>query len=270
MHIASREFVIKKLTELMTNPKKKYSQNFLTDYEVVQMAVSSLNKECVDVIEIGPGLGAISEEVLNQNFHLYAYEIDEVMVNHLSSYFERNRNFTLIAGDFLKQKLSFENKVNVISNLPYNLTTPIIERILSEKINVDTFTFMVQKEVYDRLKAKINTKDYSPLSIMMNYLGTLSVVCKVNKDKFIPSPNVDSIILSLKFKNERNFDLEKRLFSLLNASFAMRRKTILNNLINYYHDKDKALKVLNDANIAINKRPEQLSVEDYLTILKCE
>ena len=267
--IASREFIVKKLAELITEPKKRYSQNFLTDHFTVSKAVDALlESECDEVIEIGPGLGALSEDVLNRNKKLTAFEIDVVMVGHLKEYFKKRSIFEVVEGDFLKADLSrFKNKkIGVISNLPYNLTTPLIEKVLLEEINLTNFVFMVQKEVSSRIFAKINTKEYSPLSIMFDYLGNVSTVIKVRKDKFIPAPNVDSIILKLEVTKPRDFKFEKKFFKFLNSCFAMRRKTLLNNLTSIIGNKEKCVYLLNKFNISNTIRPEQVSLEQYLLL----
>ena len=267
--VASREFVIKKLAELITEPKKRYSQNFLTDISVVQKAVDALlTDDCDEVIEIGPGLGALSEEVLNRDKKLTAFEIDTIMVNHLKTFFARRGNFNVVEGDFMKADLRGfkDRRVGVISNLPYNLTTPIIEKILLEEIKLTNFVFMVQKEVSGRIFAKVGTKEYSPLAIMFEYLGKVEVVVKVTKDKFIPAPNVDSVILKLNVTRDRNYLFEKKLFSLLNGSFAMRRKTLLNNLTSYLHDKEKALEIINKVGLSLTIRPEQVKLSEYIEI----
>lgn len=267
MKIASKEYVVKRMSELMLNPKKKYSQNFLTDYDVVKESVDSLSLIDRDIIlEIGPGLGALTQELLDRGNLLYAYEIDEDMYKHLNEVFSRNTNFHLFNQDFLKVDLSFllDRSVKVISNVPYNITTPIIEKILTSNINVKCFEFMVQKEVYDRIRAKKGSKDYSPLNIMIEYVGKLSLVKKVTKDKFIPSPNVDSVVLKIDFINQRDKEKEKVLFPLLKACFFQRRKTLLNNLSIYFNDKEKARNILIKANLNENLRGEQLELKDYL------
>lgn len=271
MKIASKEYVIKRLTYLMINPKKKYSQNFLTDYDVVKNSVDSL---CLDVekdvvIEIGPGLGALTQELLDRGVEVYAYEIDVDMVNHLNEVFKNYSLFHLENVDFLKVDLSkFEGKqIKVISNVPYSLTTPIIEKILTSTINVKMFEFMVQKEVYDRIKAKKGSKDYAPLNIFIEYIGNLRLVKKVGKDKFIPSPNVDSVILQIDFVNKREEkNHEKEFFNIVKACFLQRRKTLLNNLTIYYKSKDKAKLLLDKTRISENIRGEQLEVKDYLLL----
>lgn len=269
MKIASKEYVVKRMSELMLNPKKKYSQNFLTDYDTVKESVDALNiNESDAILEIGPGLGSLTQELLDRCSLLYAYEIDVDMYNHLKQVFSRYDKFQLYNQDFLKADLSFlmNKKVKVISNVPYNITTPIIEKILSSSIDIDTFEFMVQKEVYDRIKAKKGSKDYSPLNIMIEYVGKLSLVKKVTKDKFIPSPNVDSVILKIDFINQRDQEKEKILFPLIKACFFQRRKTLLNNLSIYFNDKEKAKLILEKASLSENLRGEQLELKDYLKL----
>lgn len=270
MRIASKEYVIKKLTALMINPKKKYSQNFLTDYETVKESVDALNlKDDEVVIEIGPGLGALTQELLERGNQVYAYDIDVDMYNHLKEEFKHFSNFHLYNVDFLKVDLSsfYGKKVKVISNVPYNVTTPLIEKIVTSKLDVKIFEFMVQKEVYDRIKAKKGSKDYAPLNIFIEYVGKLSVVKKVSKDKYIPAPNVDSIVLKIEFVNERkDSSIEKEFFKVTKACFVQRRKTIQNNLNTYFGNKERTLEVLKLANIEVNVRGEQLELKEYLKL----
>ena len=271
MKIASKEFVVTKMTELMITPKKHFSQNFLTDFEVVNDAVNELHvEEGEQVIEIGPGLGALTQELIDRNYQVDAYEIDEDMVNHLKKHFEKKANFSLNNIDFLKVDLSKYQgkKIKFISNVPYNITTPLIEKIVTSSLDIGCFEFMVQKEVYDRIKAKVGTKDYAPLNIFIEYVGKLSVVRKVSYKCFIPMPNVDSIILKIDFTNKISKDIKfnKLFVEVTKASFLLRRKTILNNLTAYFKSKEKALDILNKANINTLTRPEQMSLKDFINL----
>ena len=272
MIIASKEYVVTKMTELMLTPKKHFSQNFLTDYDVVTSSVDALNVKEEKVIEIGPGLGALTQELLNRNYDVDAYEIDVDMVNHLKEEFKSYNNFSLYNEDFLKLDLSkYEGKeLKFISNVPYNVTTPIIEKIITSSLDIKTFEFMVQKEVYERLNVKEKSKDYSPINIFIDYVGKLSVVRKVSYKCYIPMPNVDSIILKIEFTNEINEDplFNKEFVKLVKGSFVSRRKTILNNLTNYFKSKDKAIDILSKAHIEPSRRPESLSLNDYLELTK--
>lgn len=266
--IASREYVIKRLVELITHPKKKYSQNFLTSFDIVKKAVDAIGDDkAIPVIEIGPGLGALTEEIIKRGFNLTAYEIDEVMCNHLKEVFKNNKNFTLIEGDFLKQNISFDGKLTVISNVPYQITTPIIEKVLTSNVEVNSFIFMLQKEAAMRIQAKKGSKDYAPLPIFLSYLGKFETVCKVGRESFIPSPNVDSIIIKFTILRERDYNLEKKLYQLLNNAFKMRRKTLANNLKSYFKNKDDLTNAFNNSNILLTARPEELQIDDYLNLL---
>ena len=271
MKIASKEFVVTKMTELMITPKKHFSQNFLTDYDVVKESIDALDvKEDEMVIEVGPGLGALTQELLERNYQVDAYEIDEDMVNHLSKQFNKFSNFSLNNIDFLQVDLSKYQgkKIKFISNVPYNITTPLIEKIVTSSLDIGSFEFMVQKEVYDRIKAKIGSKDYSPLNIFIEYVGKLSVVRKVSYKCYIPMPNVDSIILKIDFINDISKDIKfnKLLVEVTKASFLLRRKTILNNLTSYFKNKEKAMEILLKANINTLTRPEQMSLKDFLNL----
>lgn len=272
MKIASKEYVIKRMSSLMINPKKKYSQNFLIDYDVVKRSVDNLSLSSDDiVVEIGPGLGALTQEILDRGNQVYAYEIDDDMYRSLKEEMKFSPNLHLENVDFLKVDLSFlKNKsVKVISNVPYNLTTPIIEKIVTSDIGIKVFEFMVQKEVFDRIKAKSGSKDYSPLNIYIDYVGTLSLVMKVNKDKFIPSPNVDSVILKIEFNKERvSSEVEKVMFPLIKASFVQRRKTMLNNLTLYLKNKEMAKDLLEKSGINESIRGETLNLSEYLLLSK--
>ena len=271
MKIASKEFVVTKMTELMITPKKHFSQNFLTDFEVVNDAIDALeSNENEQVIEIGPGLGALTQELLDRNYKVDAYEIDEDMVNHLKTYFQKYSSFSLHNIYFLKVDLSkYEGKrIKFISNVPYNITTPLIEKIVTSSLDIGCFEFMVQKEVYDRIKAKVGSKDYAPLNIFIEYVGKLSVVRKVSYKCFIPMPNVDSIILKIDFSKQISKDTKfnKLFVEVTKACFLLRRKTILNNLTSYFKKKEKALDILTKANINVMTRPEQMSLGDYLNL----
>ncbi|MDD6302902.1 MAG: 16S rRNA (adenine(1518)-N(6)/adenine(1519)-N(6))-dimethyltransferase RsmA [Bacillales bacterium] len=273
MKVASKEFVIKKMTELMITPKKHYSQNFLVDYDIVKNAIDELDvKDDEIVIEIGPGLGALTQELLQRNIEVYAFEIDKDMVNHLSSFFKNYANFHLSQEDFLKVDLSIfkDKKIKFISNVPYNITTPLIEKIVTSSLNIVSFEFMVQKEVYDRLKAKVGTKEYAPINVFIEYVGKLKVVQKVSYKCFIPMPNVDSIILKIDFVNEITKDkaLNKEFVRITKASFALRRKTMLNNLTGYFNDKEKARIILKEVGIEESTRPEQINTETFFKLGK--
>lgn len=266
--IASKSYVQKAMENESLFPMKKYSQNFLINSEIVNKIVDVLDyQEGETVVEIGPGLGALTENILNRSYPIDTYEIDDRMCEHLIKTFSSYDIFSLNKGDFLKQDLSkYKNNVRVISNLPYALTTPIIEKVLLEMPNLKQFVFMVQKEVVERLNAKIKTKEYSPLSIFISYLGTLTKEVSVRKIEFFPIPNVDSTVFSLMINKERNLEFDNKFYKFLKQCFSMRRKTIVNNLSSMY-GKENVNNVLNSLGFSLTIRPEEITLDQYLSLL---
>ena len=197
--IASKEYVLSKLNEYTLFPKKKYGQNFLIDEKTVSKIVAALDIKQGDVIyEIGPGLGALSEVLASKNQPLYLYDIDENMVDHLKVVFKMFPHVEVINENFLK--VEDDNKVTkIIGNLPYYITTSLIEHVLIN-FDISDFVFMVQAEVEERLIAKIKTKEYGPLSILIDQFFEIEKVCKVSKMAFYPVPHVDSAVFRIKYK----------------------------------------------------------------------
>lgn len=274
MSIANKEFVLNKLQELTTYAKKNLGQNFLIDDNVSNKIVDALEIEKDDtVIEIGPGLGALTFNLVKyDDAHIVAYDIDEVMVNHLSTYFSYQKNFEVKLEDFLNVDINNINKeknISFIGNLPYYITTPILERILRSNIKVKNCVFMVQKEVYERLNAKVNSKEYGPLSIMISYVGKLSKVMEVRANCFYPAPHVDSLVFKIAYYNNIDNNINNNdLYKFLNQMFLMRRKTILNNLSTYIKNKELAINILNQCNIDTLRRPESITLDEYLELYK--
>lgn len=265
--IASKTYVQKAMENEALFPMKKFSQNFLINNDIVNKIVDIIDYKLGDqIVEIGPGLGALTENIINRSYPIDAYEIDERMCEHLIKTFSSYDIFNLKRGDFLKQNLSnYSKDVRVISNLPYALTTPIIEKVLLETPNLKQFVFMVQKEVVERLSAKIKTKEYSPLSIFIEYLGKLTKEVSVRKTEFFPVPNVDSTVFSIRIDKERNMDFDKKFYRFLKQCFSMRRKTIVNNLSGVY-GKENVNNVLNIKGFSLTIRPEEISLNQYLEI----
>jgi 16S rRNA (adenine1518-N6/adenine1519-N6)-dimethyltransferase len=194
------------------------------------------------------------------------------MYNHLKGYFSHYHLFHVENIDFLKCDLSkYQGKrISFISNIPYNVTTSVIEKIVTSNLDISCFEFMVQKEVYPRINAQKGNKDYAPLNIFIEYVGNLEVVRKVSRADFIPVPNVDSIILKINFNKEISHDekFNKLFVNLVKNCFLLRRKTILNNLTSFVKSKENANEYLSLANIPLNKRPEQISLAEYLKLTK--
>ncbi len=261
-YIASKKKV-KEFTAKGLYFKKKFGQNFLIDSNIVRkIAEKSCNKDCV-CLEIGPGIGSLSEFLCIYAKELIAYEIDSSIIEILKENLKNYDNFKVINEDFLKADLSYlkNQKIVVCANLPYYITTAIIFKLIESDLDYQSINIMMQKEVADRLMAKVNTKDYSALTIILNYLFKIEKLMKVGKEVFMPKPKVDSIVLTLIPKNRK---VNEQLFKLIKDAFRMRRKTILNNLKNDYPNIEI---ILNELGF-INKRAQELSEEDFINILK--
>ncbi len=251
--------------------KKAYGQNFIKEKSVIHNIVDKANIEKNSlVIEIGPGAGALTKELVKHADMVLAYEIDERLKEHLTKEFQEN-NIEFIFDDFLKrnikkdiEKFHYKN-IYIIANLPYYITTPIITKIIEEKIDVKKIVVMVQKEVGDRFAAKPSSKDYNSLTVYLNYYYDIKKLFLVSRNVFVPKPNVDSIVISLNKKDEKialkNEDL---FFRLVRDSFKYKRKNLRNNLKEY--NLNKIEEVLRKYNFDLTVRAEQLSLDIFVAI----
>lgn len=268
------EYSPKKITEELNkenfNFKKKFGQNFIVDKNIIHSIISKANidKDTL-VIEIGPGAGSLTTELDKLSGHVLAYEIDKTLKPILEKH--SLNNTTIIYEDFLKRNVEEDlknfsyKKTYVVANLPYYITTPIIIKLIEDKLNIDKIIVMVQKEVGDRFKAVPNTKEYNSLSIFLNYYYTVEKLLDVSKNVFIPKPNVDSIVVSFtKKENQVKVDNEEIFFKLVRDSFKQKRKTLRNNLKGY--DLEKVEEVLKRHNLDLNVRAEALSIEKFAEI----
>ena len=252
------------------NFKKKFGQNFIVDKNIIHSIISKSNidKDTL-VIEIGPGAGSLTTELDEVAGHIIAYEIDKTLKPILET--KNLKNTTIIYEDFLKRNISEDlkkynyQKIYVVANLPYYITTPIIIKLIEDKLNIDKIVVMVQKEVGDRFKAKPNTKEYNSLSIFLNYYYTVEKLLDVSKNVFIPKPNVDSIVISLTKKEDKiKVNNEKLFFKLVRDSFKQKRKTLKNNLKGY--NLEKIEEVLKKHNLDLTVRAETLPIEIFAEI----
>ena len=252
------------------NFKKKFGQNFIVDKNIIHSIISKSNidKDTL-VIEIGPGAGSLTTELDEVAGHIIAYEIDKTLKPILET--KNLKNTTIIYEDFLKRNVLEDikkynyQKIYVVANLPYYITTPIIIKLIEDKLNIDKIVVMVQKEVGDRFKAKPNTKEYNSLSIFLNYYYTVEKLLDVSKNVFIPKPNVDSIVISLTKKEDKiKVNNEKLFFKLVRDSFKQKRKTLKNNLKGY--NLEKIEEVLKKHNIDLTVRAETLPIEIFAEI----
>lgn len=246
--------------------KKHLGQNFMIDPNVVQKiareSVCSQRKIC---LEIGPGLGALTEALAQEYEQVLAYEIDEHMVEILKESLEDYDNIEVIHEDFLEADLSkIPEPITVCANLPYYITTPLLFRLM--ELDVDQMTLMVQKEIGDRLAAKVSTKDYSSLSIQIQYYFDVEKLMNVSPESFHPKPNVDSIVIRLRKREEAHMPYdEKEFFEFLRSCFQFRRKTLMNNLkaINKKLDYSSIYEKLG---WDLRVRAEDLELNDFLAL----
>lgn len=261
--IASIGHVKKVMGELRA--KKKFGQNFLIDANIVERIAKGACNEDLKTIEIGPGLGALTEMLLKYSKSVDAYEIDPDMYEILLRSIEDER-LQVFLGDFLDQDLSgYKEKVNVCANLPYYVTTPILFKLFESDLDIHKITVMVQKEVGDRLSAKVGSEDYSALSIEVQYLYTTKLEMNVPRSVFYPSPNVDSAVISFTPARERDFGYEQGFFAFVKNCFRMRRKTLRNNLKDLC-DPVTFEEACVKAGIDPSVRPQQLTLDNCLDL----
>lgn len=251
------------------NFKKKFGQNFIVDKNIIESIIkkSEIDKDTL-VIEIGPGAGSLTSALGEVAKNVLAYEIDESVKPILEKNIHSNTK--IIYDDFLKRNVLEDikeydyKKLYVVANLPYYITTPIIIKLIEDKLDIDKIVVMVQKEVGNRFKASPNTKEYNSLSIFLNYYYNVEKVLDVSKNVFIPKPNVDSIVVSFTKKERISLKDEKIFFKLIKDSFKQKRKTLKNNLKEY--DLDKIQEVLNKYNLDLSVRAEALPIEIFIEI----
>ena len=247
--------------------KKSLGQNFLINDLIVSNIKNSVDvKEDEKILEVGPGIGYLTKELKKFNVDLKCFEIDLDTKEYLDKLVDDKT--TIIYGDFMKTDLSqyydSNDRIHVIANIPYYITTPIIEKIIDSKLNVLDMTLMVQKEVADRLTSKEGNKEYGYISVYLNYYFELTKLFNVGKENFKPAPKVDSAVIQLRKRKERFKTNEEVFFKLIKDAFRMKRKNLRNNLRDY--DLDKIKEVLIKYNLDLNARAEELSIEIFIDI----
>lgn len=258
--------------------KKSFGQNFLTDTNILQKIVDTAEiDENANVIEIGPGIGALTEFLAENAAEVMAFEIDERLMPILADTLQEFENVKIINEDILKSDLQarikeFSNPelpIKVVANLPYYITTPILMHLIESRIPFSEFVVMMQREVADRISAQPNSKSYGSLSIAVQYYMTAKVAFIVPRTVFVPAPNVDSAILKMTRRDKPAVEVkdEPFFFKVSKASFTHRRKTLWNNLTSCFGKSDEIktrLEIaLNNADLSPNVRGEALDLQEF-------
>ena len=251
--------------------KKKFGQNFLKDENILRNIVekSEVDNDTL-VIEIGIGAAYLTYYLSQKAKNVIGYEIDDSLKEIISNQLKDSDNVEIIYNDFLKsnplkdiEKYDYK-KLYVVANLPYYITTPIITKLVEDKIPVSKIVVMVQKEVGDRFNAKPNSKEYNSLTIFLNYYFDIKKLMDVSRNCFIPKPNVDSAIIEFKRHNKYKAKNEELFFNLVRDAFKFKRKNLRNNLKNY--DLNKIEAALNKIGKDLTIRAESLTIEDFIYI----
>ena len=256
--------------------KKNFGQNFLVDASVTGRMASTLRDDSV-VIEVGPGIGSLTEELAKRAKHVRSYEIDERLIPVLEDTLKDYDNVEIVLQDILETDINKElqplvekyKHIEFAANLPYYITTPVLFKLFESSIPFEKIVVMIQKEVADRFSAKPGTKEYGALSVESQYLYDVKKLFNVPRTSFNPAPNVDSAVISFT-KHEKNeaVDNEELFFEIVKACFKQRRKTLYNNLREYFDSKEKAESLLLKANIPLETRAEMLDLNLYIELYK--
>ena len=272
------QFIMKKY-KIRAN--KALGQNFLINQQVVDAIVESSQITKQDlVIEIGPGLGTLTKELLEKAGKVICIELDKKMIKILTDRFSLYKNFELIHGDVLKIKLNKiikeEKEKNgfqsakIVANLPYYITTPIIMKLLEDRRDLESITVMIQKEVADRLIAIPGEKETGAITYSVYYYATAEGIMEVPNDSFIPEPEVTSKVIKLTLRKEPPVEVKSRgvMFKIIKSAFMQRRKTLLNALTNtkVFMSKEEGLRILKELHLDENVRAEKLTLEDFAEI----
>lgn len=252
---------------------KSLGQNFLVDETVTRDIVLGADVTDEDlVIEIGPGVGTLTAQLLNKAKKVVAIELDSALIPILQTELGDNQKFMLVHNDALKvdfnEIIGEEKSVKLVANLPYYVTTPIVVKLLKEDYKFKSLTIMIQKEVAERMNAVPGSKDYGALSLLVQYYCNTSIVRSVPPESFIPRPKVDSIVIRLDRLEEPKVQLdnEKLFFDIIRSSFNMRRKTLWNGVKSIGLDKEKLQLAFDNASIDPKRRGETLSIQEFATL----
>ena len=259
--------------------QKRFGQNFLIDTHVLEKIISAAEITKEDfVLEIGPGIGTMTQYLAEAAREVTAVEIDKSLIPILEDTLKDWDNVTVINEDILKtdiRRLVLEKNggrpIKVVANLPYYITTPIIMGLFENHVPIDSITIMVQKEVADRMQVGPGTKDYGALSLAVQYYAKPSIVANVPPNCFMPRPKVGSAVIKLERYENAPVDAkdEKLMFRIIRASFNQRRKTLVNGLKNSQeldYSKEEIEKAMENCHIELNVRGEALTLEQFAAL----
>lgn len=260
--------------------KKSLGQNFIIEPSILEKIVekAEINQQ-TGVIEIGPGIGSLTQQLAGKAGKVVAVEIDQRLIPILKETLSDYENIEIIHGDVLQTDLSDiiekylkdYGTLKIVANLPYYVTTPIIIKLLEERLPIDSITIMIQKEVAERINANPGTKDYGSLTLAIQYYAEAKIMFHVPGTVFIPKPNVDSTVIQLKIRNSPPVQVqdEKYLFQVIRSSFAQRRKTIYNNLIHNLigkENKDQLDQLFSKHALDPKRRAETFTLEEFAVL----
>lgn len=259
--------------------QKRFGQNFLIDTHILDKIISGAEVTKDDiVIEVGPGIGSLTQYIAEYAKKVIAIEIDKKLIPILNETLKDYDNIEIVNQDILKVDLcklvdsvESDRPVKVIANLPYYITTPIIMGIFESGANVSSITVMVQKEVADRMKAVPGNKDYGSLSLAVNFYSNPNIITQVSPNSFIPKPKVGSTVIQLVKKTESDINVSdsQLMFKIIRAAFNQRRKTLLNSLFNQANlelPKETIIKAIVDVGFNEKIRGEALSLHDFASL----
>jgi 16S rRNA (adenine1518-N6/adenine1519-N6)-dimethyltransferase len=251
--------------KIYNKPKKRFGQNFLQDENILNKIVKEINPQPDDVIiEIGPGYGALTQKLFSATENLTAVEIDKNLAEELKSKFPK---LQLINNDFLKIDLSEltsqGKKLRIVGNIPYNITSPILFKLIENNKLINDAVFMVQLEVAKRMTAKKDTKDYGILAVVLKYFTETELCFKISSNVFYPKPKVFSALVHIRFKEIKQSTEEQKLFiEIVKAAFGNRRKILKNSFSNsIFHEID-----FSNSGVDLSLRAENLDVDDFIKL----
>ncbi|MDO5362994.1 MAG: 16S rRNA (adenine(1518)-N(6)/adenine(1519)-N(6))-dimethyltransferase RsmA [Eubacteriales bacterium] len=275
-YLGNPKYTIEVLQKYNFAFQKRFGQNFLIDTHVLEKIIASANITKDDfVLEIGPGIGTMTQYLAEAAREVAAVEIDNTLIPILADTLKDWNNVTVINNDVLKvdlRQLALEKNggrpIKVVANLPYYITTPIIMGLFENKVPIDSITIMVQKEVADRMQVGPGTKDYGALSLAVQYYAKPQIVANVPPNCFMPRPKVGSAVIRLEKYEEPPVQVkdEKLMFRIIRASFNQRRKTLVNGLKNSQElsfSKEEIEKALTNCGLSLNIRGEALTLEKF-------